>query len=186
MVLGIIGLSVQAPIRSMARPGHQSQSLLTLPPVPAADAGIAGSAASLEPLGVQAGAIQQLYQLLLILGWGALIIAGISMLTRFTAQAARRGPEIGVRRAAGASRRDLVLSFLGEGAILLLVILSIGLPASALLLRLSVAAWPGFGAGRRALARAAALFVRWWSPSACWPRFGTPARATCGARPTAR
>lgn len=142
VVLGIVGLSVQAPIRSLGQARQQSEPLLQLPPIPAA-AGIAGSAASVEPAALQTGAVRQLYQLLLILGWGALIIAGISMLTRFTAQAAGRGPEIGVRRAAGATRRDLVLSLLGEGTILLLVILAVGLPAAALLLRRSVAAWPG-------------------------------------------
>lgn len=159
VMLGIVALSVQVPIRSMARPGHQSQSLLALAPVPAPEAGLAGSAASLEAAGVQTRSVQQLYQLLLILAWAALVIAGISMLTRFTAQASQRGPEIGVRRAAGASRKNLVLSLLGEGVILLAIILAVGLPASALLLRLSVRAWPGMVPGATLLPWAAVLTV---------------------------
>lgn len=131
------------PIRSMGQPSQQSEPRLQLPPIPAADAGIVATSSSVEPGDLQARAVQQLYELLLILGWAALLIVATSMLTRFAAQAAGRGPEIGVRRAAGASRRDLVMSLLGEGGILLLVILGVGIPASALLLRLSIAAWPG-------------------------------------------
>jgi len=142
VLLGIIGFSVQVPIRSLGQPAHPTEPLVRLATIPAADAGIVGTASSLEPAVLQARAVQQLYELLLILGWGALIIAGISMLSRFAAHAAGRGPEVGVRRAAGASRRDLVLAFLGEGGLLLLVILGIAVPVSQLVLRISLAAWP--------------------------------------------
>ncbi len=157
--LGLVGLTVHAPIRSLGRAGHPSRSLLQLPAIPVADAGITGSPASLEPSAVQAQAVQQLYLLLLVLAWAALVTAGISMLTRFTAQAAGRGPEIGVRRAAGASRRDLVLSLLGEGGMLLLVIFGVGLPVSAIILRLSVGTWPGGVPGAALLPWAAAAFL---------------------------
>ncbi len=159
VILGSIGLSVQAPVRSLGQAAHQSETLLRLPSIPAADAGTTVTSASLDPSGLQARAIRQLYQLLLILGWGALILAGISMLARFAAHASERSPEIGVRRAAGASRRDLILALLGEGTILLLVIYGSGLPASALILGVSVAAWPGVAEGAGLLPWAAALFV---------------------------
>jgi hypothetical protein len=159
VVLGIVGLGVQASVRSLGQPADQGETRLALPPIPAAEADLAGSAASIEPAALQARAIQQVYQLLLILAWAALLIAAISMLTRFTAQAAGRGPEIGVRRAAGASRRDLLLALFLEGAMLMLVILVVGLPASALMLRLSVAAWPGMLPAATLLSWAATLSV---------------------------
>jgi len=159
VALGILAFGVQAPIRSLGQPAHQGETRLVLASIPAADPDLAGSAASIEAGALQARAVQQVYQLLLILAWAGLIIAAISMLTRFTAQAAGRGPEIGVRRAAGASRRDLLLSLGLEGAILMLVILGVGLPASALLLRLSIAAWPGMVPAATLLPWAAALSV---------------------------
>lgn len=159
VVLGLAGLSVQIPIRSLGQPAHQSVPLLWLPAVAASLSGIEPTAASREPAALQSQALQQLYELLLILGWSALIIAGISMLTRFAAQAAARGPEIGVRRAAGASRPDLVLALLGEGAVVLLVILTLGLPASALILGRATATWPGMVTGAGLLPWGALLLV---------------------------
>jgi putative ABC transport system permease protein len=50
---------------------------------------------------------------------GALIvaIAAINFVTLMTARAARRAVEVGVRKAAGARRRDLVVQFMGEALI---------------------------------------------------------------------
>ena len=47
---------------------------------------------------------------------GALIvlIAGINFVTLMTARATRRAVEVGIRKAVGASRRDLIVQFLGE------------------------------------------------------------------------
>ena len=51
-----------------------------------------------------------------IAGVGVLIVlvAAINFVTLMTARAARRAVEVGVRKAAGASRRDLVVQFMGE------------------------------------------------------------------------
>ena len=51
-----------------------------------------------------------------IAGVGVLIVlvAAINFITLMTARAARRAVEVGVRKAAGASRGDLVLQFMGE------------------------------------------------------------------------
>jgi putative ABC transport system permease protein len=46
-----------------------------------------------------------------------IVIASINFVTLMTARATRRAVEVGVRKAAGASRRDLVLQFLGEALI---------------------------------------------------------------------
>ncbi len=54
---------------------------------------------------------------------GALIvvIAAINFVTLMTARAARRAVEVGVRKAAGASRRDLIVQFMGEALIHVLI-----------------------------------------------------------------
>ena len=45
------------------------------------------------------------------------IVAAINFVTLMTARAARRAVEVGVRKAAGASRRDLILQFMGEAVL---------------------------------------------------------------------
>jgi putative ABC transport system permease protein len=54
---------------------------------------------------------------------GVLIVAvaAINFVTLMTARAARRAVEVGVRKAAGASRRDLIVQFMGEALIYVLV-----------------------------------------------------------------
>jgi putative ABC transport system permease protein len=54
-----------------------------------------------------------------IAGVGALIVlvAAINFVTLMTARAARRGVEVGVRKAGGATRTDLVVQFMGEALI---------------------------------------------------------------------
>jgi len=161
VALGTAGLATLTPIRSLASRAHAAETLLQLPLIPAADAPVAASPESSEPSTFQARALGELYTLLLILGWAALVIAGISILTRFLAQAATRGPEIGIHRASGASRRDLVLALVSEGGMLFLGVLALGLPVSLLLLNIFVSAWPGVVAGASLIPWAAtvALFV---------------------------
>jgi putative ABC transport system permease protein len=45
------------------------------------------------------------------------VVAAINFVTLMTARAARRAVEVGVRKAAGASRRDLILQFMGEAVL---------------------------------------------------------------------
>lgn len=49
-----------------------------------------------------------------IVGLLIVIVAAINFVTLMTARAARRGVEVGVRKAAGATRRDLIIQFMGE------------------------------------------------------------------------
>ena len=54
-----------------------------------------------------------------VAGVGALIVlvAAINFVTLMTARAARRGVEVGVRKATGATRRELMIQFVGEALI---------------------------------------------------------------------
>jgi putative ABC transport system permease protein len=67
---------------------------------------------------------------------GALVvaIAIINFVTLMTARAARRAVEVGVRKAAGARRRDLVVQFMGEALIYVLCAMMIGVVAAELTL----------------------------------------------------
>ena len=58
-----------------------------------------------------------------IAGVGALIVlvAAINFVTLMTARSARRAVEVGVRKAAGATRRDLFVQFMGEAAVYVLL-----------------------------------------------------------------
>jgi putative ABC transport system permease protein len=67
---------------------------------------------------------------------GALIVlvAVINFVTLMTARASRRAVEVGVRKALGASRRDLILQFMGEALIYVLVALVLSVALAELLL----------------------------------------------------
>ena len=49
------------------------------------------------------------------------LVAAINFVTLMTARAARRAVEVGVRKAAGASRRDLIVQFMGEAFVYVLL-----------------------------------------------------------------
>ncbi|MFL5296144.1 MAG: FtsX-like permease family protein [Phenylobacterium sp.] len=67
---------------------------------------------------------------------GALIVlvAAINFVTLMTARASRRAVEVGVRKALGASRRDLISQFMGEAAIYVAVAMVLAVALSELLL----------------------------------------------------
>jgi putative ABC transport system permease protein len=67
---------------------------------------------------------------------GALIVlvAAINFVTLMTARAARRGVEVGVRKAAGARRADLMAQFIGEALIQVALAALIGMSLAELLL----------------------------------------------------
>ena len=67
---------------------------------------------------------------------GALIvlIAGINFVTLMTARATRRAVEVGIRKAVGARRRDLVLQFMGEALIYVAIAIVLAVALSELLL----------------------------------------------------
>ena len=70
-------------------------------------------------------------------GVGALIVlvAGINFVTLMTARAGRRGVEVGVRKAAGASQGDLMVQFMGEALIQVVIAVVAALALREILIR---------------------------------------------------
>ena len=62
------------------------------------------------------------------------LIAAINFVTLMTARATRRAVEVGVRKAVGARRRDLVAQFMGEALIYVLIAILIGVSLAEILL----------------------------------------------------
>ncbi|MEO8115243.1 MAG: FtsX-like permease family protein, partial [Phenylobacterium sp.] len=99
---------------------------VTLSPVPIADIHLRRAAPNqFSKASADRGAVAA------IAAVGALIVlvAAINFVTLMTARAARRAVEVGVRKAAGATRRDLIVQFMGEA---LVYVLLAGLAAMAL------------------------------------------------------
>jgi putative ABC transport system permease protein len=61
-----------------------------------------------------------------IVGVLILVIAAINFVTLMTARAVRRAVEVGVRKAIGASRRDLIVQFMGEALLYVFAAMLIG------------------------------------------------------------
>ena len=62
------------------------------------------------------------------------LVAAINFVTLMTARAARRAVEVGVRKSAGASRRDLVIQFMGEAFVYVMLAGVVGVALAELLL----------------------------------------------------
>jgi putative ABC transport system permease protein len=69
-----------------------------------------------------------------VIGVLIVIVAAINFVTLMTARAARRAVEVGVRKALGAGRRDLVMQFMGEA----LAYVAVGLVAGAAIVELAL------------------------------------------------
>ncbi|HEX4096705.1 MAG TPA: ABC transporter permease, partial [Caulobacteraceae bacterium] len=63
-----------------------------------------------------------------------ILIAAINFVTLMTARATRRALEVGVRKAVGATRTDLIVQFMGETLIYVVIAMVIGVSAAELLL----------------------------------------------------
>jgi putative ABC transport system permease protein len=69
-----------------------------------------------------------------VIGVLIVVVAGINFVTLMTARASRRAVEVGVRKALGAQRRDLVVQFMGEALIYVTVALILAVALVELLL----------------------------------------------------
>jgi len=69
-----------------------------------------------------------------VIGVLIVLVAAINFVTLMTARASRRAVEVGVRKALGASRRDLIAQFMGEAMIYVVVALVLAVALAELLL----------------------------------------------------
>jgi len=69
-----------------------------------------------------------------VIGTLIVVVAAINFVTLMTARASRRAVEVGVRKALGAQRRDLVVQFMGEALIYVTVALALAVAIAELLL----------------------------------------------------
>ena len=75
------------------------------------------TASAQSPAALQAESIAQLLALLVVIAAAACAVAVVTALTIQWTRSGVRDVDTAVRRAVGASRRDLALSFLGEGVV---------------------------------------------------------------------
>jgi len=101
------------------------------------------TASAQSPAALQAGAIAQLLALLVIIAGAASAVAVVTALTIQWTRSGIRDVDTAVRRAVGASRRDLALSFLGEGIVIAVSAVPLGLLIGYIALRTALRAWPG-------------------------------------------
>ena len=95
------------------------------------------------PAATQSAAIRSLLDVLIAIAWVAMVLAMLTMLIRYRIEAARRGAEIGIRRAVGASRSDILAALLTEGSVTALAAVAGGVAIGALLLGIAAGYWPG-------------------------------------------
>ena len=95
------------------------------------------------PTTTQSEAVGQLLAVLMSVAWVAMALAMATMLVRYRIEAERRGSELGIRRAVGASRTDILAALLVEGGVTALLALAAGATIGWLLLRFAGSQWPG-------------------------------------------
>jgi putative ABC transport system permease protein len=98
--------------------------------------GTSGRRFRLEPLkdlhfGAEAGAV---VRQIAIVGVLIIFIAAINFVTLMTARAVRRAVEVGVRKAIGARRRDLIVQFMGEALLYVFAAMLLGVTLAGLTL----------------------------------------------------
>jgi putative ABC transport system permease protein len=115
--------------------------------------GLDWSGAARSPTSLQQEAVGIMFQSLLGAALATITVGALTALTLFGARASLRSSEITIRRAVGASRRTLFGAALFEAAIMAAAALLVGGAIAALVIRATLADWPGSvrGAGSAAV-----------------------------------
>jgi hypothetical protein len=95
------------------------------------------------PADAQRRSLTGLLELLRALGWTALGVAGLTILSLYTISSARRSHELGIHRAVGASRRVLLATLMLEALAVASAALALGALAGHAVLAAGLASWPG-------------------------------------------
>ena len=139
-----VGLAAVLPVTSLATWGAgRFATRLDLAPLSGGDLGMGWSALASSPTATRHAALLVLVRLLLGVATGVLAVAGLTVVSLSAARAAARAPEVRVRRAVGASRREVLGAALLESAAITAAALVPGALAGVAAGRLATAAWPG-------------------------------------------
>src|SRR6266545_2626897 len=139
-----VGLAAVLPVTSLATRGAGGLATrLDLAPLGDGDLGMSWSALASNPTATRHAALLILVRLLLGVAAGVLAVAGLTVVFLSAARATARAPDVRVRRAVGASRRQVLGATLLESAAITAAALVPGALAGVAAGRLATAAWPG-------------------------------------------
>lgn len=133
-------IATLSPVLSLATAGVP---VLGPDPIRSVDLLLPLSGTAQSPAALQAGAITQLLSLLVVIAAAACAVAVVTAVTLQWTRSGVRDVDTAVRRAVGASRRDLALSFLGEGVVIAVTAIPLGLLIGYVALRVALRSWPG-------------------------------------------
>ena len=155
-------IATLAPVLSLTSGGAP---VLQPASVRGADLLLSLSTSAQAPAALQGETISRLLALLVIIGAAACAVAIVTGLTLHWIRSGARDVDTAVRRAVGASRRDLAVSFLGEGVGIALIAVPAGILAGYVGLRVALYTWPDtvgpwrYAAGMTAFATCAMLLA---------------------------
>ena len=141
-LLAAAALAVLAPVLSFSTP-EAPGTLLRVAPISPADGALPWTGSAEAPGEARQRAVGELFALLDMAARGSALVAGVAILSLAFARAAMRREEIGIRRAVGASRVDLLLAFILEGSAIAALGVIGGLGCAAAGLSLAWGEWPG-------------------------------------------
>ena len=162
---GAVALAAVVPVVRLAESVENLGARLEFSTIRSSTLGFHWGSNASTPGDTQAQTIALLFQLLLVAAFATLILAALSILSISAARASARFPEIAVRRAVGASRRNLLSAALAEGGVIGTVALVVGIVAGSAGLLAALAGWPGSispgstGPGVLAVAAVAVIIV---------------------------
>ena len=133
-------IATLSPVLSLSESGTP---VIQPDPIRRVDLGLPLTSGAQSPAALQSGTIAQLLALLVVIAAAACAVAAVTALTIMWTRSGTRDLDTAVRRAVGASRRDLALAFLGEGLVSVLSAVPAGLAIGYVALRLALRTWPG-------------------------------------------
>jgi len=146
LVVALTGAGVLAalgPVSSLLVPAGAGTSRLRFASLDPALDGLPIATPRLTPADAQAQTVEGLFGLLVANGAAVAGVGLVTLLLLWFARASARSGEIGVRRAAGASRKVLLAASLLEGLAVFLLAISAGAPAGLGFGALAGVDWPG-------------------------------------------
>jgi hypothetical protein len=132
---------------------------LSLAPLPSAAGALAPSAFASGPARTQAQVLADLLGVLRGVGWTAVAVAALSVLSLFATVSAARGRDLAIHRAVGASRGRILGTLLLEAWAVASAALAIGAGVGTLALGVALDGWPGAAQGRGAWPLALGLLL---------------------------